>query len=167
MPSSPETDPSPSDRASIPVNVRRAGALVALEGTVAIVIAVVLVIRAIAGQDQHVTSGYGTAAWFVIMGGAVFAGGFALVRGRRWGRAIAVIAQILLIPFGYSLAFDSHRMWAGIPLLIFVVLTLGLLFSPSSLRWLSAGYAPDAGPDPDADDGEDEANGGGDPQRPE
>ncbi|WP_018180957.1 hypothetical protein [Jongsikchunia kroppenstedtii] len=146
--------------------------MVALEGAVAIIVAVVLVIRAIAGQDQHVTSGYGTAAWFVIMGGAVFAGGFALFRGRRWGRAIAVIAQILLIPFGYSLAFDSHRMWAGIPLIIFVVLTLGLLFSPSSLRWLSAAYAPDARPAPDAEDadgdaGRDSDGGDRDGQRPE
>jgi peptidoglycan/LPS O-acetylase OafA/YrhL len=139
--------------------------MVALEGAVAIIVAVVLVIRALAGQDQHVTSGYGTAAWFVIMGGAVFAGGFALFRGRRWGRAIAVIAQILLIPVAYSLAFDSHRLWAGIPLMIFVVLTLGLLFSPSSLRWLSAAYAPDARPAPDADD--DGESGDGDRQRPE
>lgn len=124
--------------------------MVALEGAVAVVVAIVLVVRGLAGQDQHVTSGYGTAAWFVIMGGAVLAGGLALMTGRRWGRAIAVIAQILLIPFGYSLAFDSDHPWAGIPLLIYVVLTLGLLFSPSSLRWLSASYAPDVNADDDS-----------------
>jgi peptidoglycan/LPS O-acetylase OafA/YrhL len=145
------TDPSgpdPQDTRRLdppPTAVRRAGLVVALEGAVGIALAVVFVVRELVGAEHaNFINSYGTAAWFAILGAGVITGGVALVRGRRWGRAIAVVAQILLIPVAFALLTDSGQPWFGAPLLVVVVIVLGLLFSPKSVRWLSGGAAPDA-----------------------
>lgn len=119
-----------------PPAVRRAGAVVALEGVVALIVAVVLVVRGFVGADQHIVSGFGTAAWFAIIGGAVLAAGWALWNSRRWGRGVAVFAQLLLLPVAWYLAVGSHQWRYGIPLAVVAIVTLGLLFAPSTLQWL-------------------------------
>ena len=119
-----------------PVQLRVAGAITALEGAIAVIFAVVLVIRAAAGHHEAAISGYGTAAWFGIIFGGVLVGGIALMRGRRWGRAISLVAQILLLPVAYYL-FTSHQVGFAIPLAIAAVVTLVLLFHPASVRWIS------------------------------
>lgn len=122
------TNPAPSV-------VRRAGFVVAAQGVTGLVIAVILVIRALAGADQRVVNGLGTAAWFAVVGGAVLAGGYALVASKRWGRGLAVFTQLLLLPVAWYLAVGSHRPEFGIPLGVVAVATLGLLFSPPAVRW--------------------------------
>ncbi|MBD0321916.1 MAG: hypothetical protein ICV72_00830 [Aldersonia sp.] len=123
-----------------PVPIRVAGALVTLEGTVAVVVAIVLVVRALLGHDQSAASGYGTAAWFAVLGGAVLAGGVALLLGHRWGRAIAIVAQVLLLPVVWALLTDSDQpVWGGL-LGVVVVVALGLLFSGPANRWMVQHY---------------------------
>lgn len=41
----------------------------------ALIVAVVLVVRGIAGADQHVANGLATAGWFVVVGVGVIAAG--------------------------------------------------------------------------------------------
>ncbi|WP_051498971.1 hypothetical protein [Nocardia sp. BMG51109] len=128
-------------REPVPGTVRAAGALAALEGGVGVVVAIVLVVRGVTGVDQSLTSAYGTAAWFVIFGGAVLAAGIGLLRGRRWGRAIVVIAQILLLPVSWYMIGGQPQY--GIPLGLAALVTLGLLFSPPSTRWAAEVYEAD------------------------
>ncbi|MCZ4554587.1 MULTISPECIES: hypothetical protein [Rhodococcus] len=118
--------------------------LVTLQGTVAVGIAIVLVIRGLLGHDQTATSGYGTAAWFAILGGAVLAAGIALITGRRWGRTIAVVAQLLLLPVSWSLLTDSHQPAYGVLLAVVAVAALVLLFSSPSSRWMADEYGDEA-----------------------
>ncbi|OBK92803.1 hypothetical protein A5645_22670 [Mycobacterium asiaticum] len=122
-----------------PAAVRRAGFIVAAEGVAALVVAAVLVIRGIAGADQHVVNGLGTAVWFVLIGGAVLAGGWALTTGKRWGRGLSVFTQLLLLPVAWYVAIGSHRLMFGIPLGLVAVATLGLLFSAPAVRWVAGG----------------------------
>ena len=133
--------PSKSFSRDVPLSVRCAGGLVAAEGTTAFVVAVVLVVRALLGHEQSGANGYGTALWFGILGAAVFAGGFALVLGRRWGRAIALVAQLLLLPVVWALLTDSHQPVLGAVLGVVVVATLGLLFSGPASRWMAQEYS--------------------------
>jgi hypothetical protein len=128
---------------SPPPTVRRAGFIVAAQGVAALVIAVILVIRGLAGADQHIVNGLGTAVWFVLVGAGVLAGGWALVTGRRWGRGLAVFAQLLLLPVAWYLGIGSHRLAFGIPVGLTALLTLGLLFSASAVRWAAGGDQPD------------------------
>ena len=132
--------PKKTSRSAPPKPIRWAGALVAAEGAVACIVAVVLIVRGLLGHDQSQASGYGTAIWFVILGGAVLAGGLALITGRRWGRAIAVVAQVLLLPVVWALLTDSHQPFFGVLLGVVVVAGLGLLFSPPASQWMAQEY---------------------------
>jgi peptidoglycan/LPS O-acetylase OafA/YrhL len=128
-------DSDKGEFSGVPMTVRGAGGLVALEG--------VLIVRGLLGYDQTAASGYGTAAWFGILGGAVLAAGIGLLRGKRWGRSIAVIAQLLLLPVTWSLLTDSHQPVFGVLLGVVVIAALVLLFAPPSSRWMAQEYGVD------------------------
>jgi hypothetical protein len=114
--------------------------LVTLEGAVAVIVAAVLIVRALLGHREDEISGYGTAMWFGILGGAVLASGIGLLFGQRWGRAIAVITQLLLLPVVWSLLFGSGQPLYGTVLGVVALGALGLLFAPPSSRWAAQEY---------------------------
>ncbi|CAN5281794.1 hypothetical protein BH11ACT7_BH11ACT7_37450 [soil metagenome] len=119
-----------------PAVVRLAGYLVSAEGVAALVMAVVLVIRGLGGADQTVVSGYGTALWFLLIGGGVLTGGWALISGRRWGRGIAVPTNLLLLPVAWYV-FSSHHQVYGVLVALLALATLAMLFSPPAVQWYS------------------------------
>ena len=127
---------------SAPAAVRGAGVIVAVQGVVALVVGAVLVARGIAGADQRVVNGLGTAVWFFLVGGVVLAAGRALALGKRWGRGPAVFTQLLLVPVAWYLTVGSHQPAFGIPLGVVALAALILLFSPPAVRW-AAGSAQD------------------------
>ncbi|MGO9158669.1 hypothetical protein [Mycobacterium sp.] len=122
-----------------PTPVRGAGLIVAIQGVAALVVAAVLVVRGLAGADQRVVNGLGTAVWFAVVGGGVLAAGYALVAGKRWGRGLGVFTQLLLLPVAWYLAVGSHRPAFGIPLGMVALTVLLLLFSPAAVRWAAGG----------------------------
>ncbi len=134
---------------SPPTTVRAAAALVGLEGAAAMVGAVVFLIRGLTGADRHIVNGFGNAAWFAVIGAALLTSAWALWTGRRWGRGIAVFAQLLLLPVTWYVAVGSHRWFYGIPVAVIAAAALVLLFAPATLRWLA--YDPassdSSGPD--------------------
>ena len=133
-----------------PATVRQAAVLVAIEGATGVVAAVVYIVSGLAGGDEPGLNKFGTAAWFAIIGGGVLSAAWALWTGRRWGRGIAVFAQLLLLPVTWYVAVGSHQWLYGIPIAAVALITLGLLFSPSALQWLGAhdsASADNSGPD--------------------
>lgn len=134
-----------------PRTVRIAGGIAALEGVLALVVAVVLVVREAAGHHEIAISGYGTAAWFAIMGSGVAAAGWALCTGRRWGRGIAVFANLVLLGVAWYV-FSSGQLRYAVVVAGAAIAALALLFSPSGLHWLtqepdSAASSDKSGPD--------------------
>ncbi|CAN3127863.1 hypothetical protein ACNUDN_08100 [Mycobacterium sp. smrl_JER01] len=119
-----------------PRTVRIAGALAALEGILALVMAVVLVVREAAGHHEIAISGYGTAGWFAIMGSGVSAAGWALWSGRRWGRGIAVFANLVLLGVAWYV-YSSGQLRYAVVVGVAAIAVLALLFSPSGLHWLA------------------------------
>jgi hypothetical protein len=115
--------------------------LVGLEGASSLVAALILVVRRFGGADQRVVNGFGTAVWFLLVGAAVLAAGWALWTGRRWGRGPVVVVQLLLLPIAWYVGVGSHRPALGIPVAVIALGILALLFSPPALRWV-AGYDP-------------------------
>jgi peptidoglycan/LPS O-acetylase OafA/YrhL len=124
----------------VPPVVRGTGLVVALEGLAALLFAVALVISGIRGGDARIA--YGTAGCFVLMGAALGEAGRALWRGRRWGRGVAVFAQLLILPVAYYMVTGSHRPEFGVPLGLVAVITLVLLFTGPALKW--AAYQSDS-----------------------
>lgn len=122
-----------------PAVVRAAGVIVAAQGAAGLVVAAVLVVRGIAGADQRLVNGLGTAVWFVLVGGVVLAAGRALTLGRRWARGLAVVTQLLLLPVSWYLAVGSHRPAFGIPAGVVALGVLVLVFSPPGVRWAAGG----------------------------
>lgn len=112
--------------------------MVSLEGVALVVVAVVLVARALGGASEKSISGYGTAGWYSVMGAGLLTAGWALWTGRRWGRGISIFAQLLLLPVAYYVAVGSQQWAYGVPVAFVAVAALGLLFSPSALEWASA-----------------------------
>lgn len=124
---------------SAPASVRVAGLVAAVEGATGLAVAAVLLARGLGGADQRVVNGFGTAIFFVVAGGGVLAAGVALAAGKPWGRGLVVFTQLLLLPVVWYLAVGSHRLVFGAPVAIVAVTALGLLFTPSSLRWAARG----------------------------
>ena len=111
----------------------------AAEATAAVSAAGVLAVRGLAGADQRVVNGFGTALWFVLVGVGLLAAAWALWTGRRWGRGVAVFAQLLLLPVSWYMGVGSHQWAYAIPVAIVAIVTLVLLFSPSAVQWLASG----------------------------
>ncbi|MGE2713237.1 hypothetical protein ACQI4L_04175 [Mycolicibacterium litorale] len=133
-----------------PTTVRQAAVLVAIEGAAGVVAALVYLVSGFSRAEEAGLNKFGTAAWFAIIGGAVLAAGWALWTGRRWGRGIAVMAQLLLLPVTWYVAVGSHQWFYGIPVAGVALTALLLLFSPSALQWLGAqdsASADSSGPD--------------------
>lgn len=115
--------------------MRGAGVIVALQGTGGLLAAADLVLRGLGGADQRMVNGFATAIWFALVGGGVLAAGCGLVVGKRWGRGLAVFAQLLLLPVAWYLAVGSHRPEFGIPVGIVALAVLALLLRPAAVRW--------------------------------
>ena len=54
-----------------------------------------------------------------------------LLAGRRWARAPALVTNLILLPVAYGL-LQAHVWYAGIPLLLWALAVLVLLFAPST-----------------------------------
>jgi hypothetical protein len=134
-----------------PPSVRRAAALVGLQGALGVVAAAVLLVRGLGGADQHIVNGFGTAAWFALIGAVLLAAAWALWTGRRWARGIAIYAQMLLLPVSWYLGVGSGRWTYSVPVALMSVAILVLLFSRSALQWLTSNgavaSADNSGPD--------------------
>ncbi|MGA5463896.1 hypothetical protein [Mycobacterium sp. NPDC050041] len=128
-----------------PSTVRMAAVLVLLQGAAGLAAAVFYVVSGLSGEREPGLNFYGTAGWFAIIGGAVAAAGWALWTGRRWGRGVAVFAQLLLLGVSWYVGVGSHQWAYGIPLALTALVVLVLLFSPATLQWLAAPDDQDAG----------------------
>lgn len=121
-----------------PPGIRAAGIIVSVQGIVLLGFAAWLVVRALTRTGGTEVSGYATAGWFVFLGVPVLAAGIALVIGKRWGRSIAVVMQLLLLPVVFSMFSGSHQYVWGFVLGAIVVGTLVLLMTGRSSEWMSA-----------------------------
>lgn len=125
-----------------PTVVRSAGYVVLAEGVLALLVAAIYVVHALTGINQDAVRGllsgfgYGTAVWFTIVGGAVAAAGWALITGRRWGRGLAVFANLILLGVAWYIYSEGQFVYAAV-VAVLAVTVLGLLFSPAAVHWVS------------------------------
>lgn len=137
--------------AVVPAVVRRAAGLVGLQGALGVAAAVAFLIRSLSGADRHIVDGYGNAAWFGLFGAVLLLAAWALWTGRRWGRGIAIYAQMLLLPVSWYVGVGSHQWLFAVPVAVISVAILVMLFSRSAIQWLTsrdvAASAESSGPD--------------------
>lgn len=121
----------------IPAPVRVAGWISAAQGLLGVGVAVALAIRAAGGHREEtvVISGYGTAVWFLLLGGGLLAAGIGLLRGQRWGRGLVVIAELLLLFVAWYVGIGSKQYLAGVVLAVVSVVALAALFRRDAIEW--------------------------------
>jgi len=130
--------------AASPLSVRRAAALVGLQGAVGLAAAAMFVIRGFRGADQHIVNGFGNAAWFALIGAVLTAAAWGLWTGRRWARGIAIYAQMLLLPVSWYLGVGSGQWIYAVPVALISVAILVLLFSRTTIQWMASGDSASA-----------------------
>lgn len=130
-------------RAVVPENVKVAGILVAVQGVVGVVVAVVLGVRAVGAEGPRVYYGFAEASIFLLMAGAVAGLGYGLVRGVHGCRTPAIVIQLLLFPVIYYTLGPSRQLFWGIVCGLYVLLTFLMLISEQSRRWSMGDDYPD------------------------
>jgi len=132
--------PTGTARDVVPGPVQLAGWIAALQGGAGVVVAIVLAVRAATGHHESTVtiSGYGTAVWFAILGGALLAAGVGLLRGRRWGRGLVVLAEVLLLAVAWYLGSGSGRPLEAVALAAVCLVALVSLFRRTAVLWYTA-----------------------------
>jgi hypothetical protein len=115
---------------SVPVQVRAAAALVALESLALAVAAVVLVIKTLAGHPDSVGRALLGAGLALVGAAALAVGARGVLRLSPAARTPVVVLQLLALPVSYSLAFQAGRVGYGGPMLVVALAVLYLLFTP-------------------------------------
>ena len=87
-------------------------------------------------------------AYFAVLAGCLVAVGYALLRGRRWGRTPALVVQIITGAVAIYLAFPSGRLAWGLALLAVAIGTGYLLLCAPATQWIKKFGSP-LGEDPD------------------
>lgn len=124
-------------RTAIPTPVRVAGWIASIQGLVGVCFAVYLVIHAAMGYEEATVeiSGYGTAGWFFLIAGPVLAAGLGLLRGKRWGRGLVILAELLLIGVAWYAASGSAQYVAAVIVGGTALVALFALFRDESIEW--------------------------------
>lgn len=115
-----------------PGTVRWAAVVVAVEALAILAGTGVFAVATVVGAPDS----YGRAAFAVLIGLAVGAGllrcAQALGRLEGWARAPVIVCQLLLIPVGYTLAFQAELPVYGVPILATCAAVLYLLLTPEA-----------------------------------
>lgn len=124
-------------RTAIPTPVRIAGWIAAAQGLIGVCFAVYLVIHAAMGYREETVaiSGYGTAGWFFAIAGPVMAAGLGLLWGKRWGRGLVILAELLIIGVAWYAASGSAQYLGAIVVGGTALVALFALFREESIEW--------------------------------
>lgn len=123
--------PAPRPEAPAPPTpIRAACALVGLQALGLLVGSVVLLADSVFGHPNDRASAVLAAALALVGAVALAYGARGLLRLRPSARTPVVVLEILTVPIGYQLAFDSERPEWGGPILICALVVLYLIFTP-------------------------------------
>jgi hypothetical protein len=114
----------------VPTPLKVACVLLGLEAVGLLAGGVVLLVDTLAGHANDRASALLAAAFAAVAALALWFGARGLLRLRPSARTPMVVLQILAVPVGYQLAFDSERPEWGGPILACALAVLYLLFTP-------------------------------------
>ena len=122
-----------STQQHVPLAVRIAGGLVAVEALAGLAFTVAVVVRSFDVQNPFAL--YGEAGFFLIMSGAVVALAVGLIVGRRWTRTPSAVLQVLLIAVAWYALGPTKLVVPAVITVVVCVATLVLLFTAPARAW--------------------------------
>lgn len=127
-----------------------AAIIVALEGLVTLVLAVVEIGAILAGDTADLVSALALLVLTLVLGAGILAFAFGILRGRTWGRSGGIVTQVLVfaVGLGASTGPSPHPLigaWLIIPAIIGFLLII-----------VAARRSPDRSHEPVADDAPEE-----------
>jgi peptidoglycan/LPS O-acetylase OafA/YrhL len=128
-----------------PVQIRVAAVIAALQ-TIGILVLASAVI--VARHDADLKWSVVTAAYFLVVALLLAAVSRGLLRGHRWARTPAIVAELIVALVGFYLAVPSARPLPGGALVVVGATALALLLSRPANAWISR-FPPLFGPAPD------------------
>ncbi|MGY1824967.1 MULTISPECIES: hypothetical protein [unclassified Blastococcus] len=115
-----------------PPSLRRAALVVALEGAILGVLALVLLYLTLTGDPDSVARALAEVVLATLAAGVLLAGARGLWRVAAWARAPVIALQLFLGLTGFTFAFSAQQPLIGLPILAMVVAVLYLLAAPDS-----------------------------------
>lgn len=127
--------PSPVKASAVLVGLQAVGML----GFVAVMV--------VSGLNAHNPVGLllGQSAYFVVVALFLAACGWALWRGRRWGRTPVLVVQGLTVLVGVWMIAPSGQVAAGAALIVAALVTGGLLLTKPANAWVEKFPIPGTG----------------------
>lgn len=117
-----------------PRAVRLAGLVAAAQGVGVLAVTAILGVATVLGEPDS----YGRALFAVLIGLAggvlLLRIGLGITRLEGWARAPVIVAQVLLVPIGYTLAVTAQLPWYGVPILASSAAQIYLLLIPEARR---------------------------------
>jgi hypothetical protein len=115
-----------------PVSTLRACAtLVALQALGLVAVAVFFVVEVVVSSSDDAARALVTAALALLAAVGLGLVARGLLAGRRWARSPALVTNLILLPVAFGL-LQGHVWYAGIPLLLWALAVLVLLFAPGT-----------------------------------
>lgn len=94
--------------------------------------------EALSLHSGRAVMGVTTALFFALLGAALVACAWWLLRGRAWARSPVVVAQIMAIGLAWNF-LGGGATWVSVVLAVVAVVVLGGLLHPASMAALEAG----------------------------
>jgi hypothetical protein len=118
-----------------PLTLLVAAVIVAVEGLIALGLGVFVAVETLAGTPGDMTTALAEAVFGLLVGaGLLWVAWGGLFKMVRWGRSPAVLAQIFLLPVGWTLTSEQPQL--GIPLIVIAVAALAALLAPPTTHAL-------------------------------
>lgn len=143
-----------------PLTVTAAAALEAAEGVTVLGFGAFVAWETVVGEPLDPVTAWAVTGMALLGGFCMLAVARGLLNAERWSRAPAVLTQLFALPVGWSLVQSDQRAY-GIPLLAVALLTLVLVLSGPTTRFMLAAELDDEEPDAETGAG---AAGKDDPQ---
>lgn len=119
-----------SGDASVPVQVRAATGVIAVQAAALFAAAVVVIVKTVVGHPDSIGRALLGAAMALLGTLVLLACARGLLALRPAARTPVVVLELLALPVSYSLGFQAGLMVYGAPILLSAVAVLYLLFTP-------------------------------------
>jgi hypothetical protein len=122
---------------ALPATLRWAVVLLAVQAVGLVGLVVVLVFADFRSTSTSTVGATGLTVFVVLIAALFGLFVWALEGRRRWARGPAIVFELLLLPFGYSLVTGGLAI-IGIPVLLLAGATIALLLAPATREALGA-----------------------------